>query len=288
MRTAGDGEGEHHMQGRGVVIVGILRYVGKHKPKIILLENVAGLVHRHRETLDKVVDVLTKFGYDVTWKLLNTKTHGATPQSRVRVYIVGIRRPATGGHPATGGQPATGGMVWPHPVPCPDLSTIFDLTPVIVDYSKYPVPPCCQTTHNNVMAGLTKVIEAAKSESVAVGSTVDPARKPVVLDVGGTRVQVGHNFSPCVTRRRGAAFAMFSLQHGRPLSIHELCRLQGLNSNEMNIAVTKPQMGALLGNGFTCTVVARVMAAAIQAAENRRDSDPRLEPDTYIGCMRGG
>ena len=76
--------------------------------------------------------------------------------------------------------------------------------------------------------------------------------------------------------------------HGRPLSIHELCRLQGLNSNEMKITVTKPQMGALLGNGFTCTVVARVMAAAIQAAENSRDSDPRLEPDTYIGCMRGG
>ena len=40
-----------------------------------------------------------------------------------------------------------------------------------------------------------------------------------------------------------------------------------MNLDAMKINVSRSQMGGLLGNGFTCTVMARVCAAAIQAVE---------------------
>ena len=92
---------------------------------------------------------------------------------------------------------------------------------------------------------------------------------------GGSKVLVGWNFTPCLTKTRGQQFAFFSIQHNRCLSIPEMCRLQGLNSDSMKIDIALPQMGSMLGNGFTCTVLARVMAAAIQAAEGLPPPQPQ-------------
>jgi DNA-cytosine methyltransferase len=266
---AGIGQGLSDAAGRGVVVLGILRYIEKHKPQHVLLENVAGLVSRHRPILDKVVKILEELGYSVSWRVLDSRTHGAVPQRRLRVYIAAINQ---GSGPATGG-PATGGcskIVWPDPVPCPGLSTIFDTTAKIADYAHYPVPSLSRLCRQHVKDGLTKVIQTANK------SSTDPTTLSVVLDVGGSKLLVGYDATTCLTKRRGEAHAMFSLQHGRMLSIHELCRLQGLNSDELNITISKHQMGALLGNGFTCTVLARVMAAVLQAtwADQRNQTHP--------------
>ena len=110
---AGIGKGLSDAAGRGVVVLGILRYIEKNKPQHVLLDNVKGLVIRDRPILDKVVNILEVLGYIVSWRLLDSRTHGAVPQSRLRVYIVAIKQdsgPATGG-PATGGCcPATGSL----------------------------------------------------------------------------------------------------------------------------------------------------------------------------------
>ena len=101
----------------------------------------------------------------------------------------------------------------------------------------------------------------------AVQEGVDPASYSVVADLGGTKVQVGHNICHCLTSHRARQNAFFSLQHRRYLTIRELGRLQGMNVDRMKINVSRTQIGAMLGNGFTSTVVARVIAAAIQATE---------------------
>ena len=51
---------------RGIVVVGILRYVKKNKPLVVVLENVPGLVTRHRSTLDGVVSSMRNLGYIVS------------------------------------------------------------------------------------------------------------------------------------------------------------------------------------------------------------------------------
>ena len=97
-----------------------------------------------------------------------------------------------------------------------------------------------------------------------------PADIPVVVDLQSGALNIGFDVSPCLTRARGQSRAFFSLQHARPLSMNELCRLQGLDSREMTINLSRAQIGSLLGNGFTCTVLARVLVSAIEAEDESR------------------
>jgi DNA (cytosine-5)-methyltransferase 1 len=68
------------------------RLVGEARPRVVLLENVAGLLSSHRgHDFATVIGTLAEFGYSVGWRVLNSKNFGV-PQSRQRVYIVGCYR----------------------------------------------------------------------------------------------------------------------------------------------------------------------------------------------------
>lgn len=79
-------------KGRTNLYKEILRICAVKKPKMILLENVAGLLSMgsERKLIDKVVSDLKNIGYQVAWKKLNSKDFGI-PQSRDRVWIVCFR-----------------------------------------------------------------------------------------------------------------------------------------------------------------------------------------------------
>ncbi len=58
-----------------------------HKPPVVLLENVAGLLNSHSGAdFHALIGSLTKIGYAVAWRVLNARYFGA-PQSRPRVFI---------------------------------------------------------------------------------------------------------------------------------------------------------------------------------------------------------
>ena len=58
-----------------------------HKPPVVLLENVAGLLNSHKGAdFNTLIESLTKLGYGVAWRVLNARYFGA-PQSRPRVFI---------------------------------------------------------------------------------------------------------------------------------------------------------------------------------------------------------
>lgn len=72
------------------------RLVGEARPRIILLENVSGLLSSHRgRDFATVIRTLADFGYSVGWRVFNSKNFGV-PQSRQRVYIVGCYRDVEG------------------------------------------------------------------------------------------------------------------------------------------------------------------------------------------------
>ncbi len=72
------------------------RLVGEARPRVILLENVAGLLSSHRgRDFSTVLGTLAEFGYSIGWRVLNSKNFGV-PQSRQRVYIVGCHRDIDG------------------------------------------------------------------------------------------------------------------------------------------------------------------------------------------------
>jgi DNA (cytosine-5)-methyltransferase 1 len=65
----------------------LLDAVNRYRPKIVLVENVRGLMYRNRSYLDGVVTELRRLGYDVEIKLLKAVDFGV-PQNRERVVIV--------------------------------------------------------------------------------------------------------------------------------------------------------------------------------------------------------
>ncbi len=75
---------------RGTLFFDVLEIIEKHKPKMILLENVKGLVsHDKGKTLEIIVESLKSLDYDIHWKVLNSLDFGV-PQKRERWYCVGF------------------------------------------------------------------------------------------------------------------------------------------------------------------------------------------------------
>ncbi len=74
---------------RGTLFFEIARIVRKKQPRILLLENVKGLLsHDKGKTFTTIISTLDELGYDCQWQVLNSKNFGV-PQNRERVFIIG-------------------------------------------------------------------------------------------------------------------------------------------------------------------------------------------------------
>lgn len=77
---------------RGTLFFEIARIVRAKRPRLLLLENVKGLLsHDNGKTFYTIVAALDDLGYDIQWQVLNSKNFGV-PQNRERVFIVGHLR----------------------------------------------------------------------------------------------------------------------------------------------------------------------------------------------------
>lgn len=76
---------------RGTLFFTIERILKKHKPKVIVLENVKNLLtHDRGKTIKRMLEILEdKLNYKVYYDVLNTSDYGL-PQTRRRVFIVGF------------------------------------------------------------------------------------------------------------------------------------------------------------------------------------------------------
>lgn len=78
----------------GGIFLAILRILKDKKPSSFLLENVKGMMnHEKGETFKFMIDSLSKCGYTVQYKVLNSMSHSNVPQNRERVFVVGFRDP---------------------------------------------------------------------------------------------------------------------------------------------------------------------------------------------------
>lgn len=98
------------------------RLVEQRSPRVVLIENVPGLLSSHKgRDFQIVIRTLAELGYCVGWRVLNSKNFGV-PQSRQRVFIVGTHRERRGpgeilfeperreGHVAAGGSNGKGAV----------------------------------------------------------------------------------------------------------------------------------------------------------------------------------
>lgn len=74
---------------RGTLFFEVARIIKDKRPKMFILENVAGITnHDGGNTLKVISDILEELNYKVAWKVMNAKDYGV-PQNRNRWYCVG-------------------------------------------------------------------------------------------------------------------------------------------------------------------------------------------------------
>jgi len=77
---------------RGTLFFDIVRIAREKRPRILLLENVKGLLsHNKGHTFYTIITTLDDLGYDLQWQVLNSKDFGV-PQNRERVFVIGHTR----------------------------------------------------------------------------------------------------------------------------------------------------------------------------------------------------
>ena len=77
---------------RGTLFHEICRIVEAKRPRLLLLENVKGLLSADQgRCFGTILCSLDELGYDVEWQVLNSKYFGV-PQNRERVFIIGHLR----------------------------------------------------------------------------------------------------------------------------------------------------------------------------------------------------
>jgi DNA (cytosine-5)-methyltransferase 1 len=111
---------------RGQIFYYCLDTINTIQPKYFILENVKGLYHHDKGNTFKIIlDELNKTNYNIYHQILNAK-HYDSPQSRPRVYIVGVRKNLN--------KP----FEFPKPIPLTTtLSSIIDYT----DMTQHPCKP---------------------------------------------------------------------------------------------------------------------------------------------------
>ena len=76
---------------RGTLFFHIMKFVNFHKPKIIILENVQGLLnHDGGKTFDKIKTNIELANYSISYKVIKCSDFGL-PQMRKRLFIIGIK-----------------------------------------------------------------------------------------------------------------------------------------------------------------------------------------------------
>ena len=76
---------------KGQMIIHIMKFLRVALPRLVLLENVGGLVDRHKAVLNWILKRLSALSYEVHHSVLNSMDHGV-PQSRRRLWIIAIRK----------------------------------------------------------------------------------------------------------------------------------------------------------------------------------------------------
>jgi len=76
---------------RGTLFFSIMKFVNYHRPSIIILENVQGLLtHSGGKPFEEIKCNIQSAGYVVTYKVIKCSDYGL-PQMRKRLFVIGVR-----------------------------------------------------------------------------------------------------------------------------------------------------------------------------------------------------
>lgn len=248
---------------QGTLFFEICRILSYHKPKMLFLENVKGLVsHRNGETLSTILSSLQELGYDVHWEVLSSLDYGL-PQKRERWYCVGFDKKTA--------------FQWPDKIKGnPTLRDIIDLsddnkslklTKFEMDRIAYHFAHCKE--QERVQHDNSKYQPNTKKGKYGIFSFQKPdgSLRFHVGDVAKTQIQEA--FYACLdtyapTIIAGRTPKLWDI--GRKLSILEAKRLQGF-PDDFVMPVSDVQAYKQLGNSVSVPIIKKIMRNMIKAYE---------------------
>ena len=171
---------------RGILVFYCLLYIKRRLPRIVVMENVDGLLTLHPEVLIEIITVLKSFrepngeaAYFVSYKVLNTCTHAGLPQNRPRLYIIAIRK--------------FGRYInfkWPGRVDMAPITQMLNHTHQrLRSYEQFPMPSSGTTACRNIQNAIAKVSKIAEKEGR------DPMSYTPILDAGSSRLNLNMSMS---------------------------------------------------------------------------------------------
>ena len=243
---------------RGKIVHHILKLIKHHHFRVILLENVKGLVTLHNKTLQFITNRLIQMGYRVFSRVLNARFSGV-PQNRERLFIIAVLNDYC----------AQNEFPWPEDLPEVRLKTILDAKTLAekqrdLDFAR---PPLSQSHAR------TSVNECYKQMRA---NNLDPASTSMVIDVDSSHPTMMFNCSPCLTRSRAGAGGHWVTCRGRRFTISEMQRLMGIGLQapdgsrvqiEQPQEVSDRQWAMLLGNAIPVPILQRLLARLMTFAK---------------------
>ena len=230
---------------RGTVLYHVCHYIASNKPKAFLIENVVGLLKKHPKDFAVVLITLKKAGYHVTWRILNA-LQNACPQSRPRIYIVGLRDDCRYNQ-----------FTWPQ-----DLKMTPPVDMFLDDKPNANLPAFNATESRNYTLWCKKIKKLGQ----------DPLSTTFMIDLGAGKQfgQCMQDKSPCITRARGGTMGFFISNQKRYNTLHELGRMQGFTTEEVDAIVasgiSEKKIGKAFGNAMHKMVLDRLLPKVIWAA----------------------
>ena len=235
---------------RSEVIHGILKYIKNKLPTCFFLENVVTITTKFKEVFEWVLTELISItdgtgepAYEVRWKIIDSRYQGA-PQSRRRVYIVGLRRDSI-----------VSNFIWPPPLPVVPLRNCLDTDDTVEGRNRFP-----KATQKTARRNVREVYEKLEAQGI------DPRRHDIMIDTDSSRPSYSIDHAPTVTSTRGSNCGWWLSRMNRRIKIQELFRIQGFRDRDINFeAVTARELGLIVGNAFTQTFVRRLLARMLPA-----------------------
>ena len=243
---------------RSDVVRAIVEYVQRAQPRVVVLENVPGILAWGQDVLLHISKEFQASGYQLDFKTLSSDLHGGVPQRRRRLYVLAFRSP-------------THALEWPQKIPMRSLPSL--LADDFQSPSSRPTAPKAIEKINKVEQQLAK-LDLSTAERAHMGVNCHSQLGQLFLEK-----------TPCLTCARGAQGGFWLLGQHRMMTVDELLQLQGIDPSSTRIAsvVSARKAGALLGNSFTLTVIARVLVSAFRCIGCAL-GDPVAASQSKAGC----
>lgn len=248
---------------RGTLFFDVCRILEYHKPPMVFLENVKGLIsHNQGKTLQIVLDTLKSLGYYPHWKILSSLDFGL-PQKRERWYCVAFRSNVEFEFPnPIGGNPTLR-----------DIVNLEDNDPSLtlpkseldrIDYHFRVAQPGDRVQHDN-----SKYAPNTKKGKYGIYSFQKPDGS-LRFHVGdAAKTQIQEAFYSCLDTYASTIIAnrtpkLWDIR--RKLSVLESQRLQGF-PDDFKFPVSDAQAYHQLGNSVSVPIIKMIMKNMIETYE---------------------